>query len=437
MTDGVSNEPVIASTPVPISVEPRTAPPAEAAEVARQAEEAKLPRDAAKKEPEAADAAKEDKAKPRPSIREALAAAREKLDADPATPAKAISVAAKEPAAAKEAPAAKAAEPVAKPDAQPRADDGKFTAKVAEPASKADAQATVADASVAKEAPAAKAADAVDKPATLPSHTASAPPARFSPAAKEKWAEAPEEVRAETERAVKELTAGFEKHRAAAERDSSLNEYHDLAAKGGTDVKTALSKYVGMENLLRQDVVKGFAEICKNAGLNLHDVAAKILNQAPDEARSQSDATIRDLTARLERAEAAVGTIHQERQQAVTETTTASVAKFAAENPRFEELSDDIAFFLKTRTKDLAEAYKLAERLNPASVIPAPAPAPAAVASSAPAAALKLVPPALSSSSDAGSKSIAGTPTAGSDPVRKQPSNSIREAIRKATAAAR
>jgi hypothetical protein len=44
------------------------------------------------------------------------------------------------------------------------------------------------------------------------------------------------------------------------------------------------------------------------------------------------------------------------------------VAKFASDpaNPRFEELSDDIAFFLKSgRTKDLAEAYQLAERLNP------------------------------------------------------------------------
>lgn len=76
--------------------------------------------------------------------------------------------------------------------------------------------------------------------------------------------------------------------------------------------------------------------IAKNAGLSLLDVAAKVLGRPPDQGQS------------------------------VTDSTTEAVTKFAAENPRFEELSDDIAFFLKSgRTKDLAEAYRLAERLNP------------------------------------------------------------------------
>jgi hypothetical protein len=49
------------------------------------------------------------------------------------------------------------------------------------------------------------------------------------------------------------------------------------------------------------------------------------------------------------------------------DATAEMVTKFAAAHPRFEELSEDIAFFLDTgRANDVAEAYKLAERINPA-----------------------------------------------------------------------
>src|SRR5439155_22610434 len=42
-----------------------------------------------------------------------------------------------------------------------------------------------------------------------------------------------------------------------SERDADLGEYHEMATKGGTTVKEALSKYVNMENVLRADPVKG------------------------------------------------------------------------------------------------------------------------------------------------------------------------------------
>jgi hypothetical protein len=107
-----------------------------------------------------------------------------------------------------------------------------------------------------------------------------------------------------------------------------------MAAKGGKKLKDVVASYVNMENVLRADTVKGLELICQNVGTSLREVAAKLLGLTTDEAN----------------------------------TTTEMVTKFAADpaNPRFEELADDIAFFLKTRTKDLAEAYKLAERLNPA-----------------------------------------------------------------------
>lgn len=170
------------------------------------------------------------------------------------------------------------------------------------------------------------------------SHVASAPPTRFSPAAKAAWDTAPETVRAEVSRMEKEFKAGFAKYKAAAARDADLSEFHGLAAKGNTTVKEALSRYVHMENQLRANPVKGLEIICQNIGMSLRQVAAKVLG----------------LT--LDQGEGGAGLTHE------------NVAKFAAEHPRFEELSEDIALFLTTRTGDLAEAYALAERLNPVPV---------------------------------------------------------------------
>jgi hypothetical protein len=163
------------------------------------------------------------------------------------------------------------------------------------------------------------------------SHTA--PPARFSADAKAAWNEAPEVVRAEVSRMEREFLAGFAKHRAAAERDGSLAEFHQMAARGKTTVKEALSRYVNMENQLRADPVKGLEIICQNVGVSLYEVAAKVLG----------------LTS-------------------IAGQGGAHPAQFAAEiaHSRFKELSEDIAFFLTSgRTADLAEAYILADRLNP------------------------------------------------------------------------
>ena len=161
---------------------------------------------------------------------------------------------------------------------------------------------------------------------------ASPPPARFSPAAKAEWDTAPETLRAEVSRMEKEFMAGFAKYKIAAERDASLAEFHGRAAKGGTTVKEALSKYINLEDQLRADPIKGLEIICQNVGLSLREVAA-LLGATPWPGQADS--------------------------------THDSVVKFAAAHPRFEELSEDIVFFLDTgRADDLAEAYDLAERFN-------------------------------------------------------------------------
>jgi hypothetical protein len=162
-----------------------------------------------------------------------------------------------------------------------------------------------------------------------PSLTVDPPPTRFSAAAKEAWASVPEEVRTEVLRLERELTVGLKKHQSAAARDADLADFHARAIKGGTTLKEVLSGYASMEYLLRTDPDAGLGVIFQNIGISPREWAAKLLGQEADC------------------------------------TTEEAVEKFAAAHPRFEELADDIVFFIETgRADDLTEAYALAERFS-------------------------------------------------------------------------
>lgn len=305
--------------------------------------------------------------------------------------------------------AAKQAEPKdAKPDVKPVAEkpvkaeqpreNGKF-------APKDPVKAPVADSAVAVDAP--KPAEAVK-----PSHTAEDAPARFTETAKAKWAAADPEIRGETLRMQKELTDGYQKYKAAAERDNSLAEFHEMATKSGTDVKTALQKYTALEGLLRKDPIKGLEEVCTNMGLSLRDVAAHVLGQTPEQNASQQDATIRELKQEIAGLKEQVGGVTKTFEQQREQSTLSEINKFAADHPRFDELANDIAFFMQSgRAQDLPEAYQLAERLNPA---PVKASEQIAASSAAPIVSDPPVHP------DKGQKSINGAPSSGSSPSGKK-----------------
>lgn len=266
-----------------------------------------------------------------------------------------------------------------------RGEGGKFAPK--EP---------VAAATPVKDAP--KVADA-----PKPSHTAGEPPARFSADAKAEWPTLPEKSRAEFSRMERELTDGYQKYKAGHEANEAIREFHEMAQKSGTTVKDALQRYTAMEAHIRKDLVGGLEAVCANVGVSLKDVAAHVLGQTPDQNASKQDATIRDLNAKIAKLEEQVGGVTQTIQSQQQNATLEQVTKFASEHDRFEELADDIAFFMQSgRAKDLSEAYQLAERLNPA----------------APGAA-KEIPPAASSAApapsvqpDKGTKSINGAPSA-------------------------
>jgi hypothetical protein len=244
-----------------------------------------------------------------------------------------------------------------------------------------------------------------------PSHIAEDAPARFTETAKAKWHGADPEIRGEVLRMQRELTDGYQKHKEAAERDGTLAEFHEMAKASGKELPNVVREYVNMENALRKDPVGGLDLICQRLGFSLRDVAAHVLNQTPDQNASQQDAIIRELNNKISQLEQQLGGVTQTINKQREQSTLAEINKFAAENPRFEELADDIAFFMKSgRAKDLPEAYQLAERLNPA---------PASQAKDEPPAASSAA-PAPSVQTDKGLKSINGAPSSGSSPAAKK-----------------
>lgn len=282
---------------------------------------------------------------------------------------------------------------------QPRGQDGKFVAKDAAPdghkAEKPeDAQ--------------AKAQEAEKKPA---SGDFAEPPARFSADAKAAWRDAPDSVKAEVHRAVREMEQGIEQHRQQIE---PIKPFLDMAEQSGTRLEDALSRFVNMENLLRADPVQGFSQVAQSMGMTPQQVGQMLLGQQPGQADPR-DQQIMQLQQQLQGLTQNFGQVNQTLEQQREQQMSAQVEAFAKEHPRFDELSPEITRLLTTGyAETLEDAYEKAERLNPA---PAPEPEPA---------------PSPAPAQTRQAKSVTGAPSAGSNPAQLQPSTTRRGALERA-----
>lgn len=256
-------------------------------------------------------------------------------------------------------------------------------------------------------------------------------PARFTPDAKEAWATAPEPIKAEVHRAIRELEQGHQKYKADAEAFNEVREYHELAKSHGTTVKGALDHYWGIEQLLRKDWQAGFERIVANMQLRtpdgrqatFRDLAASALGQSPEEQAGRQDSIIQELRAELAGMKQQLGGVTQTIQKQHESATLDHVTKFAADHPRFDELADAIKEEI-AHGYDLETAYTRAERLNPA--------AQKAVSEQ------PVIPASPAPLNPAGSKSISGAPSSGSDPASTTKGNkqvpSIEQALKRALA---
>jgi ElaB/YqjD/DUF883 family membrane-anchored ribosome-binding protein len=242
------------------------------------------------------------------------------------------------------------------------------------------------------------------------------PPSRFSADAKAAWDNAPLPIKAEINRAFKELEGGIERYRAEVE---PFRPFLERARQTGSDPVVALSNYISIEDRLRENPIGGLEQICRNMGTDLRSVAAHVMGQpAPD--ANEEIAALRQEVQQLRGHSQELQTYKQRQEQERTQQTTKQVEEFWAAHPRAEELANVIQWALKTGlAADLPTAYQYAERLHPAPATAA-APQPGTAPTGQP--------------QKQGPVSIKGAPSAGSNPGRGSTSMSTREAAAQAYA---
>jgi hypothetical protein len=301
-----------------------------------------------------------------------------------------------------------------------RGPDGKFVAK---DAAKAEQPAEGADKDAAEKAEGDK-----------PDNFTDAPP-RFSPDAKAAWKDAPEPVRAEITRAVKELEGGIAQYQQAYE---PFRDFAKQLQDNGQTFQEVLQHYTGIEDMLRQDPVQGLDRICRNMGMDLRTVAAHVMGQPADQQASQTSAVIHQLEQKIAGLEKQLGGVSQTMETQRMSEAEKQIMEFANApgHERYKELEDDIAFLVETgrasgttAVEALESAYELAARLNPAPQSANPAPSNSGQEE-------KPDPKAdLEAQTRKGSLSVAGSPASGSNPgtVRK-PAKSAMEAVERASA---
>lgn len=264
-------------------------------------------------------------------------------------------------------------------------------------------------------------------------------PSRMSKEAQAAWGQVPEVVRNEIERGYTELQNGIEKYKTAYE---PIKQFDEMARQSGTTLQSALTAYVGIEQLLRRDVLAGFREVCKNIGVDHQKVGAALAG-VPDDQRPAGDTVeVQQLKQQLANATRKIEGLEQQftgfSQSSIDRQIKSDIDEFKKDKPHFDEVAPVMAQLLRGDhpqfvAKDLASAYDMAVRLNPEIAAKIEA-GKAADAQSAQNAAVQPKPkPAEAAQTGAKAKlSITGSPASGSNPDQRKPAGSTRDALKNA-----
>jgi len=247
-------------------------------------------------------------------------------------------------------------------------------------------------------------------------------PERFKGITPEAWGAVPPEVQAEVERMRTELEAGLAEKDAALEPYQGLEEFQKMAADGGTTLKDAMTHYAGLENLFAQNPMAGFQQLSQNLGLNMHQVAAEILNVNPNQQAMQQNQQTMALNQKIEKLEKQLAKHDETFTQQQNSVYENQVAEFAAANEHYAAVEDDMVMFINSgRAKDLSSAYDLALKLHGLEKTPkAPSAAEQAEIDKK---------AALAAQTRKGKLSVTGAPNKGSKPKKAANSPSIDKAL--------
>lgn len=268
------------------------------------------------------------------------------------------------------------------------------------------------------------------------------PPARFLPEARSKWANVPNEVKAEFHRVAQEMEQETGRYKASHERYETLKPFDDLARSNGRDLRESLTKINEIENALRQSPIAGLDAVLREIGprkqdgspLTIMDVA-QYLSQNPQAYRPDmsiaQQAQQPQSNQELEALKAEVQTLRAE------QTVVPVIQRFADAHPDFDAISGRVTEILSTGVieklygnglsleQKLSEAYRMAGGQGPSSrpdTDSAPAHSDAA--------------PMARPVDPDGQKSIKGAPTSGQTGEPKWKPKSNREALERAFASA-
>lgn len=257
----------------------------------------------------------------------------------------------------------------------------------------------------------------------------SEPPARLLPREREQWHNAPKVVRAGIERMVQELETESRQFKDSHERYQSIKPFDDLMRQNGRDLPERLTTFSRIEDTLARDPVAGVEMVLREAGLrfSLYDLASHVIQNGPEayQQRAQQNQQAEERS----RSSAEIDTLRRELDTLKMEQAASAIIEpFKAQHPRYHELEGDIAFVLASgkipaslSPQDrLAEAYDMAVRLNPRTLVDDPREAPEAPETRTE----RRVDPA-------GQKSIRGAPSDGIDPVNEEAEADLETVLRK------
>lgn len=258
------------------------------------------------------------------------------------------------------------------PKAPERGPDGKFAGKE----------------KAAEEAPAADAPKPDAKPDNGRHIEA---PSKFLPDAKETWRNTPRAVQRDVENMVREHEATVTQYREAAERYEPIRQFDEAARQTGrAGVHESLAEVAQLEDLMGKNPIAAVNQILMRAGPRKPDGSPVSLREFVQVVAQMDQNAYNQAVQRTPQHQAPqndnseVAQLKQQMAQMQARQLVASVIEpFKADHPRYDELADHIAMFLKSgiipdglnEHERLAAAYDMAERINPPSNVEPATPA--------------------------------------------------------------
>lgn len=232
-------------------------------------------------------------------------------------------------------------------------------------------------------------------------------PSRFAAEAQAAWHGAPEAVKAETHRALRELESGLTRYQEAFE---PLKPYFALAQQHNTTVHEAMERYTALDRaLLSQDPREkliALQAVFDHAGMAPEDYANILMSQQREGA--SPDLPLLELRRELTDLRNQMGGVTSTLAARQYDEIERQVGTFAETHPRLNdhEFADTVSRLLTTgMAEGLEAAYDMADRLNPAPVHPS------------------------ADQTRKGQLSIAGAPASGSNPVTRKAPATARESL--------